>query len=415
MSRGALDGLRIVEYANFISGPYCSKLLADLGAEVIKIEEPGVGDEARQTKPFLNDVPHPERSGLFLYLNTNKLGITLNLKTAAGLKVLKELLREADIFVENSSPLAAKELGIDYENLKEVNPGLIVTSITPFGQTGPYRDYKATDLISCNMGGLGYNTPGAVQNTAEQPPLRPGGRQTDFVAGTTGTMATLFALFARQTTGHGQHVDISQQEAIASFVRMEIAFYTYNSERYLNFAANRQRPSSAVGFLPCKDGYIANGCREEYQWQHLFQTIAGTDQEKEKEIMSLFDGEELSIAAVVQKWDIVQPLILDWTMKHTREEIFQMALANDFPITPCNTMDELFSSPQLAEREYFVEIDHSATGVLKYPGPPFKLDKTPCQVRRPAPLLGEHNEEILCQRLGYSKQDLEELRERHVI
>ncbi len=131
--------------------------------------------------------------------------------------------------------------------------------------------------------------------------------------------------------------------------------------------------------------------------------------------MSLFDGEELSIAVVVQKWDIVQPLILDWTMKHTREEIFQMARANDFPITPCNTTDELFSSPQLAERGYFVEIDHSATGTLKYPGSPFKLDKTPCQVRHPAPLLGEHNQEILCQRLGYSKQDLEELREGHVI
>ncbi len=415
MSRGALDDVKIVEYAHFISGPYCAKLLADLGAEVIKIEEPGVGDEARRAEPFLNDIPHPERSGLFLYLNTNKLGITLDLKTAAGLKLLKELLKEADIFVENNSPSVAKELGIDYESLKEINPRLIVTSITPFGQTGPYRDYKATDLICCHMGGLGHNTPGSVQNAAEQPPLRPGGRQTDFVAGSTGAMATLFALFARQATGQGQHVDISEQEAIASFVRMEIAFYTYNTERYLSIPPNRQRPSSPVGFLPCKDGYIANGCREEYQWRHLFQTIAGTDREKEEKIMSFFDGEVLSIASIMQKWDTVRPFILEWTMNHTREEIFQMALANDFPITPSNTMDELFKSPQLAEREYFVEIDHPATGKLQYPGSPFKLDRTPGQVRRPAPLLGEHNEEILCQRLGYSKQDLIKLREHQVI
>src|SRR3989304_3206254 len=148
MDDRALSGLKVVEYARFISGPFCAKLLADLGAEVIKVEEPGTGDEARRRGPFLNDVPHPERSGLFLYLNTNKLGITLDVGNPKGAGIFRQLVAEADILVENNPPARMKELGLDYEALREINPRLIVTSITPFGQTGPYRDYKSTNLIS---------------------------------------------------------------------------------------------------------------------------------------------------------------------------------------------------------------------------------------------------------------------------
>jgi CoA:oxalate CoA-transferase len=151
-----LDGVKIIEFGKFISAPFCAKILADLGAEVIKIEAPCCGDESRQHAPFLHDVPGPENSGLFQYLNMNKLGVTLNPETATGMKIFSELLRSADVFVENNPPKQMKKLKLSYTHLKKINPRLIMTSITPFGQTGPYRDYESCELVNAHIGGVGY-------------------------------------------------------------------------------------------------------------------------------------------------------------------------------------------------------------------------------------------------------------------
>ncbi len=194
MVQGALYDLKILEYAQFISGPYCAKLMADLGAEVIKVEAPGLGDRARRYGPFPQDIPHPEKSGLFIYLNSNKKGITLDLHTTTGMKIFKELVRWADILVENNPPQFMKRLRLNYETLKEVNPRLIMISITPFGLTGPYRDYKTTELITFHMSGLGYETPGSVDDPEKEPPLKAAGHQASFLGGTMGALLTLFAL-----------------------------------------------------------------------------------------------------------------------------------------------------------------------------------------------------------------------------
>ncbi|MCK4242122.1 MAG: CoA transferase, partial [Dehalococcoidia bacterium] len=159
MAEKALAGVKVLEFASFVSGPYCVKLLADLGAEVAKIEKPGVGDEARRRGPFPNDIPHPERSGLFLYLNTNKLGITLDVNSQTGKRIFKQLVEWADILVEDNPPKVMEELGFDYETLKTINPQLVMTSLTPFGQSGPYRDYKAYGLNISHGSGSGYLTP----------------------------------------------------------------------------------------------------------------------------------------------------------------------------------------------------------------------------------------------------------------
>ena len=159
MSGQALSGLKAVEWSDFVSGPYCGKLLADLGAEVVKVERPGVGDGARSYGPFPQDIPHPERSGLFLYLNTNKLGVTLDVRTATGAQLLSKLLEQADVLIENNPPREVEELGFAYERLRQLNPRLVMTSITPFGQTGPYRDYRSCDLISFNASGLAFVNP----------------------------------------------------------------------------------------------------------------------------------------------------------------------------------------------------------------------------------------------------------------
>ena len=418
MSDQALADLKVVEYADFISGPFCAKLMADLGAEVIKIEEPSLGDTARRTGPFPNDIPHPERSGLFLYLNANKRSIALNPQTTTGASIFKELVKTADILIENMPPSTMEKLGLDYQSLRQINPGLIMTSVTPFGQFGSYSHYLANDLICCQMSGLAYHTPGGGVDSPEgDPPLKPGGRQSDYIAGSTAAAATMFAVIARQSLGVGQHLDVSQQESIACFLRHQVPFYTYDPEgAYQRAFGSRARiRRGAFGYLPCKDGYVINGSREEYQWRPLIGLAAGDKWEQDERFKGALEG-EFDLATFMLEWgESVRSVLVEWTMKHTTEEVTAAAQSKGIPIVPCNMTEDLFESPQLAEREFFVEIDHPETGKLSYPGAPYQLSETPWRVDRPAPLLGQHNEEILCGRLGYSKEDLVRLRESGVI
>ncbi|MEE9515645.1 MAG: CoA transferase, partial [Candidatus Adiutricales bacterium] len=182
MAAGALSDLKVVEFGNMVSAPFCAKMLASLGAEVIKVEKPVMGDDARRRGPFLKDKPHLEGSGLFLYLNTDKLGISLNLETSAGRLIFEDLIREADILVENNLPQEMRRLGLDYKTLKGLNPRLIMTSITPFGQTGPYSEYKGSDLTAFHAGGLGAITPRPGAGLPDEGPLRMKGHFADFLA-----------------------------------------------------------------------------------------------------------------------------------------------------------------------------------------------------------------------------------------
>ena len=195
---GMLEGIRVLELGEHVSAPFCAKLLADYGADVIKVELPGEGDASRRTGPFAGDDPHPEKSIPFLYLNTNKRGVTLNLKTGTGKGILAALLQQADVVVENFPPADAQASGLDYATLSKINPALVVTSITPFGQTGPYRDYAATDIVTCALSGLMYHS-----GDSDREPLRNALNQSFYVAGINGATATLAALFQRMTTGRG--------------------------------------------------------------------------------------------------------------------------------------------------------------------------------------------------------------------
>jgi crotonobetainyl-CoA:carnitine CoA-transferase CaiB-like acyl-CoA transferase len=413
----ALADLKVIEYAGGVSGPFCAKLMADLGADVIKIEEPPLGDPARQDGPFPGGEPHPERSGLFLYLNTNKRGITLDPGTRKGAEIFRELLRTADVLVENMPPAKMKALGLGYESLSQTSPGLIVTSITPFGQTGPYSHYRGNDLVCCHMSGIAYHTPlGGVETPDENPPLKPGGRQSEFVAGATGATATMFAVIHRRATGMGQHMDISQQEAIASFLRHQVAYYTYDPEgEYPLRYGSRQRPKlRGLGYMPCLDGYIVNGSREAHQWRALLEMVFGDDLEKNEAVKDLFAG-EFDLFAFVEKLDDIRPVVLEWMAKRRREEVTALAQERLIPIVPCNSAEDLFQSDHLAARDFFIEIEHPEAGRLTYPGAPYRLSETPWRVKGPAPRLGEHNEEILCGRLGHSRQELAKMKESGVI
>lgn len=403
MSERALSGLKVVELGNFISAPYCTKMMADLGAEVIKVEPPGSGDKSRQHGPFLNNEPHPEKSGLYLYLNTNKLGITLNVKTRTGQKILKRLLEDADVFVENNPPRQIAELGLGYESLKKVNPRLIVTSITPFGQTGPYRDYKGHAINTAGLGGQSMRT-----GEFDREPLSPPLSQSHYQSGAMGATATMGAIFARRSTGEGQHVDISEAEVWATIhLGHGVHLGVFEGRKSMR-SGHRTISVYPWCILSCKDGYMCLIAIQGFQWKRFLEAMGSppwmTDPKYRDRIMvALEHADEMDA--------LVEALIID----KTKDELFAICRRDQITFAPVRNIAEVASDNHFAERGYFVEKKRAKTGVLKYPGAPYKLSQSPWQLNRAAPLLGEHNEEIYCDRLGYSREDLVRLRRGGII
>ena len=403
MAETALSGIKVVELGGFIAAPYCTKLMADLGAEVIKVEEPGKGDPARSYGPFPDDDPHPERSLLFAYMNTNKLGITLDVKSALGKKLFKELIRDADVLVESNPPRMMEELGLDYDSLSAINPRLIVTSITPFGQTGPYRDYKSTDLVSFHMGGIGYTTPGDVEDPDNYPPLRAPGHQADSMAGTAGASATMCAVIGRKLTGRGEHVDISEQEPMVFVQSSAIVSHITNGEIQSRIAGVG-RSISPRKPLMAKDGYFTGRFYDDHFWKSLKDAMGNPEQmdsDMFKDRQSRSDNE-----------DAVNAIIEEWSKDYTREELYQkLQVENHVPALAVNSVEDLLTHRHYVERGTFVEMEHPQAGKFKAPGPPHRLSETPWRIASPAPTLGQHNRDIICDRLGYSKEDLVRMRQ----
>ena len=397
MSVGPLDGVRVIEYTGFVTGPYCSKMLADLGASVIKVE-PTEGDESRRHGPFPGGVPDAERSGMFLFLNTNKRGISLDLKTATGRSVLMKLLESADIFVENQPPEASTRLGLDYASLKDAFPRLVVTSITPFGQTGPYRDFKGSDLTANAAGGLSFGT-----GYTHREPLTTPAYQASYMAGLTAALASAVALMNRDLTDRGQVVDVSESQVAAVLING----YHLPTYIYRGIAGWRSGNRITLGrfpncVLPCRDGYIAIDCPQIEQYQRFLAMIGDPEWTQEpryrdRRAMSEEYPEE------------AEALVTPWFMDHTKDEIMELCTENRIPCVPVRTMDEVMENTHLNERGFFQELEHPKAGTLKYAGAPYHFSQTPWLLLRPAPTLGQHNREVLCSELGYNQEDLVQL------
>lgn len=399
MTDKALSGIKVLDLTHYIAGPYCTKLLADYGAEVIKIERPGIGDGSRRLGPFYGDDPHPEKSGFFLYLNTNKMGITLNLKSKAGLKIFKELARDTDILVENFSPGVMGRLGLDYESLEKINPHLVMTSISNFGQSGPYRDFKSSELVADAMGG--WMT---VIGDPERNPLKPGGSQAQFVGGLFGAVGTMTAFLGREEKGIGQHIDISLMEAVL-YIQMNItSTYSYH-EHITKRAGNFVWPPPG-SILPCRDGYIGAIAVTTSQWEALCDWMERPDMKEDPNFLTSVDRTE--------NYDLLLANLIPWLAEHDAEELFREGQKRRIPFGIPASSEMLLASPHLKDRGYFVEVDHPVTGKIIYPGAQVKMGDLPYELK-PAPLLGEHNEEIYGDRLGYSKEGLVKLREQGVI
>ncbi|UCG83419.1 MAG: CoA transferase [Dehalococcoidia bacterium] len=399
----ALSDVKVLDLTHYLAGPYCTKLLADYGADVIKVEKPGEGDGARRLGPFFNDDPHPEKSGLFLDLNTNKRSITLNLKTETGKKIFLELVKDTDIIVESFEPRVMPSLGLNYEKLEQVNPALVMTSISNFGETGPYRDYKASEPIAYGVGGAMF-----TNGMPDREPLKLGGTVVLFQGGLIAAGATLGAFYGSRYHGIGQHVDVALTETQAGFIDMrgaELIAYQYCGE------VSKRTPPDVFGIQfpptvnPCEDGYfnLVTG----YVYWHRFPSAIGIPELADPKFAPRPDMD----VATKEEFDNI---FIPWCMQRTKRQISDQLSAGGLLIEPLNTAADLFDDPHLREREYIVEFDHPVVGKLKHPGPPFKMSETPWRSIKPAPMLGEHNDEVY-ETLGYTKEDLVRLRERDVI
>lgn len=400
MADQALSDFKVLDLTWHVAGPYCTKLLADYGADVIKIERPGDGDPTRRMGPFLNDEPHPEKSGFFLYLNTNKKSITLNLQSDAGKQIFKELVKDADVVVENFSPRVMPSLGLDYETLEKINPKLVMTSISNFGQTGPYRDFKAQEIVTIAMTGMMH----AMGEPAREP-LKYPGYQAQYNAALNAASGTLGALFGARRMGIGQQVDVCILEGLIYVSQPSLRWPKLTGE-----IPGRVGTSSVRffrGTFPCKDGYVMPFCTIPREWPRLCETVERPDLLENPGYRTA--GDRLAHR------DEFEAIFLDWVLDRTKHEAFLAGAEKGVCIGPVYTAADLVNDPHFRSREFFVDIDHPATGTVTYPGAPFKMSETPWQVRHPAPLLGQHNEEIYAQRLGYSKEDLVRLRERGII
>src|SRR6266702_4906490 len=398
MANGPLSGVKLVEYCSFVAGPYCAKLFADLGADVIKIETLE-GDEARKRGPFPGDVPDPEHSGLFLYLNTNKSGVTLNLASTTGREIFKKMIVEADILIEDRPPGELEKLGLGYPVLKELNPSLIMVSITPFGQDGPYRDYKAYYLNTYHAGGAGYILPAASPNADRAHP-KGGGFVGEYDAGMKASVGILGALYWRNAGGTGQYLDISKQETQMALERVEIARYYELGKSPTRYEVNRVRDTLVRG----RDGgYVMIVLHPDKSWQGVV-TALGTPEWTKESKFSDPKGRE-------SNFNELRALLREEALKYDSSDIFHRVQSEGTASAPICSAEQVFNSQQTQARNFYVEIEHPKTGKLMYPGLPYQLSKTAPRDNHGAPLLGEHNEEVYCQRLGYTKQDLIKFKE----
>ncbi len=407
MADTALGNLSVVDLTYGVAGPMCTKLFADLGAEVIKIEDPAGGDESRRTGPFFKDDPHPEKSLLYLYLNSNKMGITLDIRSQGGRRILRDLVRDTDALVENYPPGYLDSLGLGYQEMERVNPRLVMTSITPFGQTGPYRDFQGNDLICHAMSGLQY-----VSGAYGRAPLTCGHPQSLYMAGLTAAYTTLAAIFAGFSGNEGQHVDVSIMEVVASHYIGNITRYTYTGS--IERRAPKEEGSSfkGVGFegiVPVQDGYISPTVqrgRQRGSFTEYTRFIGAPEIDDPK-----FASPELRVLNARELDEAVLPALRKWK----KMDYFHAAAEDGWIVGVVQTSEDLANCPQLNARGYFVEVEHPVIGRIKFPGDYFGFSQTPWSMRHPAPLLGQHNEAVYCGKLGYTREDLVRLREEGVI
>ena len=400
---GILDDIKVLELTNNRSGAYCAKLVADQGADTLKVEPPGWGDQARHEPPFVGGEPHPDRGTLFLAFNTNKRGITLDLEQQAGRDLLLRLAANVDVVIESYPPGHLDQLGVGHSALKAANSGLVLVSITYFGQEGPYRDYQGNDLVSQATGGYLY----AVTGSAHLPPMGTALEQMEITVARNGAIAIMMALFQRQETEEGQHIDLSTMEAAVSTPSGLLHPYSFTGRSPKRGGSDGNVMDGM--HIPTKDGEVTlttagTGGRPMEAWAEFLEEPGLQDPKFASRRGRMENWEEL--------YELVAPKLAQWNNLDLMQETMVRGLVVGLVQSP----QQVVESPHLEERGYFVEMDHPEVGELKYPGPGFLIDGVnPMETRYPAPRLGEHNVEVYSGQLGLSLEEMGVLRAARVI
>ena len=387
----ALSDLKVLEYGDMVPGAYCARLLADAGADVVKVEPPQ-GDSSRRRGPFPDGIEDINWSGLFLYLNTNKRGATLDLGRSGDAALFRELVAQTDVLVLDLPPREIDRLGLSWHNLKGSNPRLVWTAITPFGLTGPYRDYAGDDLIAVSAGGLAHATPGIpdmIHDPEKEPPLRANTYVADVLAGIQGAVASMVAILSRGITGHGSEVDISRQEAVAMVIPFDLAHASYHQAKKREPSIFGAMPNA---YLPCRDGYVVIMAIIDAHWQSLME-LTGYPEWGELEIFA-------NALERARNWDALEPMLLEWTMSHTGAEIAELAQSKGVPCFPAYSVGEMVNSEQVVARGFMQDLKGPDGQTFQLPGYPVRMEATPWRLRRGAPKLGEHTSEIMKDWLG---------------
>ncbi len=379
MTARGLDGIRVVELGQMVAAPWTAKLLADLGADVIKVEPPE-GDAARRRGPYRSDQADPGAlGGLFAAINTNKRSVLADISRADGRSVLGDLLADADLFIHDLAPRTAAAHDLNAASLRSQHPSLVTTSITPFGQTGPYADWRATELQVIHGGGWGWLTPGCVHDP-ELPPLKPHGHQAAFQSGFAAACASLAAVDRAQRSGHGEHIDFAQMSYVVGMLEAAFISWSYRGENPSRLGARILNP---WGIFPTSDGHIFLVCVEADQWERL-KDFMGRPEWADMDIFATLEGR-------FENEDLLRMWLGEWIAAQSVTDLFHRGQAERLAFAPVNTVAQMAADAHLAARDFLVTYEQPTLGDITVPGPPSRLSNGWWSIRRPAPALGEHN------------------------
>ena len=391
-----LQGVRILDLGHVLAMPTCTMQLADLGAEVIKIERPGSGDDSRHFGPFLQG-----ESTYFMSINRNKKSITLDLKQEEGKEIFKKLVQKADVVAENYRPNTMEKLGLGYEDLKKINPRIIYASICGFGHHSVDQQRPGYDIIAQAEGGIM-----AITGYPDGPPTRVGSSIGDIFSGSFATIGILAALRQRDMTGEGQVIDISMMDSVVSILENAVVRYTATGE--IPTRIGSRHPSIApFDVFETKDGWVVIGIGNDSLWERFCNIIKKTELINDP----LYHTNELRS----DNYDQLKPIITTWTKKESSREIVDLLTKAGVPVGEVNTMDKIARDPNIKLRNMLIEMDHPKAGKLKVANSPIRLSQSPNDKINPAPLLGEHTEEVLKEILAMSKEEIKELRKKRVV
>jgi crotonobetainyl-CoA:carnitine CoA-transferase CaiB-like acyl-CoA transferase len=391
-----LDGITVLELGEGASAAFCTKLLTDYGADVIKVEKPGVGDVTRRMGPFADDEAGPEKSALFLYLNAGKRSLALDLETDEGADVIRRLILEVEVVVENFPPGYLASIGLPFEDLRRRKPRLLMTSITPFGQTGPYASYRASNLVSYASGGQMYMT-----GDPDREPLLVAGQQADYQAGLHAFAATCIAAYACNYQEVGQWIDISAQECQATMLEFALPWHMHLG---LGYGARRGNQLNATaGIFPVADGHVGVHVMQP-QWPRFAGIVDPglLEDERFKDMQARLVNNDELLARVFA-----------WMADKPKQELYHRFQEAKVPAAFVHTVDDLLQSEQLDERGFWSRVDHGDAGSATHPGPPIRFADFEVAYS-PAPRLGEHSEQILAD-IGLRGDEIADLRGRGVI